>query len=419
MLLNPMYELEALGPCGYPLPFMQAIEARLGQGPVGLMVISIDNLMMIINGYGISVAEQVMGELRGLISARLPGSAYVARVQRDQFAVVMEGDGCAHLPELAQQLQSEIRRYSHASAFGALHFLATIRQLVVMQEVRSSEELLARVLMQFFDTGDLESDTATAQELSREEMGVASYLTQAISENRLRFAFQPIIDSKTGAIAHYEALLRLTTSEGKITSAGALIPVAERMGLIPLIDAQTLRMTVQELRAHPSVVLAFNVSNLTTHDAGWLAQITEYINETPDIGPRMIIELTETAIHRDLKHAAFFCAQLQALGCQIALDDFGSGYTSFRQLKALSMDMVKIDGAFVRDVMDNSDNRFFVKTLLDFTHGFGLKSVAEFVENGETAKLMMEMGVDYLQGYYFGKPVIQRKWLDDGEYARD
>ncbi len=108
-------------------------------------------------------------------------------------------------------------------------------------------------------------------------------------------------------------------------------------------------------------------------------------------------------------------ASLQAQGCQVALDDFGSGYTSFRQLKALSVDMVKIDGAFVKDLVDNADNRFFVKTLLDFTRGFGLKSVAECVENGEIAKMLMELGVDYLQGYYFGKPMNYRKWLKEGE----
>ena len=106
------------------------------------------------------------------------------------------------------------------------------------------------------------------------------------------------------------------------------------------------------------------------------------------------------------------------MGCQVALDDFGSGYTSFRQLKALSVDMVKIDGAFIKDLTDNSDNRFFVKTLLDFTKGFGLQSVAEFVEKGETAKMLMELGVDYMQGYYFGKPENYRSWLNKGEYTK-
>jgi EAL domain-containing protein (putative c-di-GMP-specific phosphodiesterase class I) len=107
---------------------------------------------------------------------------------------------------------------------------------------------------------------------------------------------------------------------------------------------------------------------------------------------------------------------LQAMGCLVALDDFGSGYTSFRQLKAISVDMVKIDGAFVKDIAQSADNQFFVKTLMQFAQGFGLQTVAEFVENGEIAKILMEMGVDYLQGYYLGKPENHRRWLNEGEY---
>ena len=140
---------------------------------------------------------------------------------------------------------------------------------------------------------------------------------------------------------------------------------------------------------------------------------------TAGINPaRLIFEITETAVHGDLKHSARFCAEVQALGCMVALDDFGSGYTSFRQLKTLSIDFVKIDGAFIRDLTDNADSRLFVKTMLDFIRGFGLKSVAEFVENGEIAKMLMELGVDYLQGYYFGKPENHRSWLSEGEYKK-
>ena len=167
------------------------------------------------------------------------------------------------------------------------------------------------------------------------------------------------------------------------------------------------------------VVLAFNVSNLTTENPMWLDAISQALKETPDIAPRLIVEITETAIHRDLRRTAYFVASLQSMGCQVALDDFGSGYTSFRQLKALSVDMVKIDGMFIKDLARNADNRFFVKILLDFAQGFGLSTVAEFVETGEVTKILMEMGIDYMQGYYFGKPANHRAWLNEGEYGNE
>ena len=413
---------ELIGACGYPASFVRLLEDVLakkrGSGSaVGLMLVSIDNLMMIISGYGINVAEQVMVELRALIAAHFPEGTHVSRVQRDQFGVIFEDASSNQAALLSEMLVERIRHFSHASPYGALHFIASTSDAIADSESVGARELIANALMGLMEESDRPTFLKDSSEFSREEMGIANYLSQAVLKKRLRLAYQPVIDSKTGAVAHYEALLRLHNEDGKITSAGALIPVAERMGMIALIDELTLDMVVKELRHDKNIVLALNVSNLTSHDASWLTRISNYLDETPEIGSRLIIELTETAIHRDLKHTAFFCAELQAKGCQIALDDFGSGYTSFRQLKSLSIDMVKIDGAFVRDLTDNADNRFFVKTLLDFTNGFGLKSVAEFVENGETAKMLIELGVDYLQGYYFGQPYNFRKWLNEGEYA--
>jgi EAL domain-containing protein (putative c-di-GMP-specific phosphodiesterase class I) len=195
--------------------------------------------------------------------------------------------------------------------------------------------------------------------------------------------------------------------------------VAEKMGMIDLVDTMVMEMVIDELRRSPNVHLAFNVSNHTTENGVWLDSISQKLKETPDIAPRLSVEITETAVHRDLRRAAYFVASLQAMGCTVALDDFGSGYTSFRQLKALSVDIVKIDGIFIKDIAQSADNQFFVKTLLDFAQAFGLETVAEFVETGEIAKILMEMGVDYLQGYYLGKPQNHRSWLNEGEYRKD
>jgi EAL domain-containing protein (putative c-di-GMP-specific phosphodiesterase class I)/GGDEF domain-containing protein len=413
---------ELLGACGYPARFTEEIarlhsEASTAQQPFGLMLVAINNVAMIISGYGVAVAEQIMVELRTLIAAHLPAGAQVFRVQRDQFGVVACGVAKRDWPALARAIEENIRHYSHASPFGAMHFIASSSYQVTEDASLSAEELLARTMIAMSDPAAPLDALEEHKEFSREEMSVANHLSQALNKKRLRLAYQPVIDSRSGEIGHYEGLLRLKNEDGSITSAGALIPVAERTGLISLLDQFTLETVIAELRQDPHVVLALNVSNVTSREAGWLTAITSAIEQTPEIGPRLIVELTETAIHRDLRHAAVFCAELQSMGCQIALDDFGSGYTSFRQLKSLSIDMVKIDGSFVRDIAENADNRFFVKTMLEFTSGFGLKSVAEFVETGDVAKILMEMGVDYLQGYYFSKPLNYRKWLNEGEYA--
>ena len=412
-----------LGACGYPQSFIDAVarldaEARQKSQPGALVIVSIDNLSMIMSGYSMAVAEAVMDELFAVIATHNPHGS-TARVQRDQFGVLLPGKGESDVARWCEEIEAAIRSYSYESRYGDLHCITTTAYQMVPDKLSSADEILGRAIISLTEGEvDVELKTDISGAESREEMGMANFLGQAVQEGRIKLAYQPVIDSKTGQVVHYEALLRLFSEDGKISSAGTLIPIAERMGFIPMIDKLVLQKIVAELRHDKDVVLALNVSSLTTQDHSYYAELAKAVEETPDIGPRLIVELTETAVHSDLRHLSRFCAEVQALGCLVALDDFGAGYTSFRQLKMLSVDMVKIDGAFIRDLTDNADSRFFVKTLLDFTRGFGLQSVAEFVENGEIAKMLMELGVDMLQGYYFAKPLNYRPWLKEGEYSR-
>jgi EAL domain-containing protein (putative c-di-GMP-specific phosphodiesterase class I)/GGDEF domain-containing protein len=408
-----------LGACGYPKPFLEALSqlnlhTRAEQQQAALVLVAIDNLAMIMSGYSMAVAEVVMAELLQLIQGKVGAGATVSRVQRDQFGILMPTTNDSAAERWCAEIEDNIRSYSYASPYGELHCLISTSYQILPEGVGEPEEILGRALVILNEnTGSGLSHEDISGAEHREEMGLANYLGQAIKEGRLRLAYQPVINAKDGSVAHYEALLRLAGEDGSITSAGALIPVAERMGLIPMIDCIVLEKVVTELRLDTNVHIAVNVSNLTIQDSRWLTLLTDLMMVSPEVAPRLTIEITETAVHGDLKHSARFCAEVQALGCLIALDDFGSGYTSFRQLKTLSIDFVKIDGAFIRDLSDNADSRLFVKILLDFTKGFGLRSVAEFVETGEVAKMLMDLGVDYLQGYYFGKPSNTRPWVKE------
>jgi EAL domain-containing protein (putative c-di-GMP-specific phosphodiesterase class I)/GGDEF domain-containing protein len=406
---------------GYAQDFAVALAATAREGGT-LLLTGIDNIAMLISGHGVAAAEHAMTSLQAIIRAELPKSSRLMRVQRDQYAALLPRMDEAAQEALCTHIDAVIRRFSPQSDSGLLYFMAKSVCVPCDNPSAPPFQYLARAVAGLIDaeeglTGDGEKPDNVSIE-SRRHMEGANMLTLAMEEKRFRLAYQPVIDSKTGRIAHYEALLRLHSHDGKISSAGILIPIAERMGMVHLLDEFTLDRVVQELRYDPQVVLALNVSNETIRTPSWIKRFRHHLKETPEIGPRMICEITETAVHRDLKQSAMFCAEIQETGAEIALDDFGSGYTSFRQLKTLSIDMVKIDGSFVKDLTDNTDNRFFVKTMLDFTQGFGLKSAAEYVENGETAKMLMELGVDLLQGYYFGRPENIRRWLQEGEYSR-
>jgi len=411
---------------GYPPEFLSALDnavsAAISKTSDGaLLVLSIDNLSMILSAHGHTICEDVMLQLGNEIAEIIGITDAIHRIQRDQFGIIVNDTNEEEVRYLAERIISHIQHFSCYAQYGSLHVTSSIASIHFPKQAKTAHDALDKSFIALHEGDGGVSIRSLEREMdlsatSRQEMGLANYLNKAIRENRLQLAYQPIISSKTGEISHYEALLRMRTDDGKITSAGALVPIAERMGLIDLIDDFTLRRVIEELRQDDHVKLAFNISNLTTKNAKWLEDFTYHLQETPHIAPRLIVEITETAAQLDLSHTAYFVAEIQAMGCMVALDDFGSGYTSFRQLKTLSVDMVKIDGAFIKDLVDNADNRFFVKTLLDFTKGFGLESVAEFVENGEIAKILMELGVEYQQGYYFGRPENHRSWLKSGEY---
>ncbi len=411
----------------YPLHFVERLnqsilECAQHRKSGALMIISINNLAMIIGTYGHMDAEKVMFHLCQAIHTQTGTDNIVERINRDQIGIILNGCDKTGIDVCARNIIHLVQDYGVMSTVGALHVTCSIGSVDFPKGAENATDALDKAYIAlrnaYGNTYCNYEDTLEDSMRSRQQMGLANYLRRAISDNRLRLAYQPVIDSVKGDISHYEALLRIISKDGKISSAGSLIPVAERMGLIDIIDQLVFDMVVKELSMSPAVSLAFNVSNMTTNNPQWLKYATGVLREHPSVARRMIVEITETAAQHDLRTTAYFVASLQAQGCKVALDDFGSGYTSFRQLKALDVDMVKIDGVFIKDITENPDNRFFVKTLLDFTHGFGLLSVAEYIEKGDTAKLLMEMGVNLMQGYYFGKPENYRSWIKDGEYRK-
>lgn len=411
----------------YPGAFMMKLESVItalkASGSEGsLMLVSIDNLAMMVSGHGFERSENLMVDIQSVIRAQLTENDYVERIQRDQFGIIIAESSEEQARYLSERCAAALNEISFASKESALHIMSSFISVALPAEGADAQEAMDQAFIGLHDTaaGSIFHSYHQDEQLAmnaRQQMGLANHLNKAIKEDRLRMAYQPVICSKTGNISHYEALLRLFSKEGQISSAGALIPIAETMGMIDVIDHNTLKMVVEELRHSKDIVLAFNVSTVTTRNEEWLAHFRALLNETPEIAPRMVVEITETAIENDVARTQRFIESIQTYGAKVALDDFGSGYTSFRQLKQLSIDMVKIDGSFIKDLVENTDNQLFVRTLLDFSNSFGLTSVAEFVENGEIAKMLMELGVEYMQGYYFGRPENHRSWLDEGEYS--
>jgi EAL domain-containing protein (putative c-di-GMP-specific phosphodiesterase class I) len=192
---------------------------------------------------------------------------------------------------------------------------------------------------------------------------------------------------------------------GEVVSAGQFIEAAEQLGLSRLIDKRTLEMAMVLLRKYPDLTLSVNVSSLTANEPDWLATLHRLIADDTTLTSRLIVEITETSVIIDLDMMKAFVDTLRELGCRIAIDDFGAGYTSFKNLKALKVDIVKIDGAFVKDLMVEKADQAFIHTMVDLARNFGLETVAEWVGDEASVQFLTEAGIDYLQGFHFGQPI--------------
>ena len=195
-------------------------------------------------------------------------------------------------------------------------------------------------------------------------------------------------------------------SDGVIISTSDLITAAEEYKYIAIIDEFVLDMAIEKLKSDANISLSVNFSRSLINNKYLIKKIESYFSdENKDVAPRFIIELTETLFDNELNTAKIFIQNMQNLGIRVALDDFGKGYTSFHQIKSFNFDIIKIDGAFIKDAIENIDNRIFIEAIVKIAQEIGALTIAEFVENGYTAKYLMDIGIDYMQGHYLSVPL--------------
>ncbi|HCR85056.1 MAG TPA: hypothetical protein DIV86_00080 [Alphaproteobacteria bacterium] len=381
-----------------------------------LLVVSIDNLPMIASWHGDGTSEKIVLDLCDKINSILPEESVIRRVNIEQIAIIVENPVSNEIDALVNQISRIIYLYKNPDINEPVHLRLSIGSVYFPLGIKDEFDCISKANLAlanvknkehcfYCDYEDAKRDHIDAQN----EMIQLHYLQQAYNEKRLVLAYQPIISAKNGEVLEYETLLRIKEPNGRYDSAGRFIPIAEKMGTVEAIDELVLQLVVEQIKNSSDVRLAINVSNLTTINDNWHKFCSSLLKDEA-VARRVSIEITETAAQKDLRKTAYFTASMQALGCSVALDDFGVGFTSFRQLRSLSVDYVKIDGSYILGLEDNKENLIFIKSLIDFNKSYGLKTVAECVENGEVAKKLIELGVDYMQGYYFGKPEVGKPW---------
>ena len=394
-------------------------KSKADQRPCAYVVAAIDSLAVINETYGFDVADEVIVSTGQRLVQSLRAGDVIGRSAGNKFGVILSECGEREIALIAERLQASVRSTVIETSAGPVAATISIGAVWLPESASTSQEAMLRAeeaLERAKSSGRngfaVSAKSARRESSRRRLMTIADDVMSALDEHRLIFAYQPIISAKTRLPEHHECLLRMTRKDGTIAAAGEFVPAAETLGMVRLIDRRALEMAVARLYEYPDIKLSINVSGTAASDSAWLHSFITYVQEHRDIAERMMVELTETAALHAFEDNARFITRLRDMGCRVAIDDFGAGYTSFRNLHMVRFDMVKIDGAYVKNLSQSPDNQLFVRTLVELAKNFQLETVAEWVGSEEDAQLLTGFGVDYFQGYYFGEPLIAPDWIN-------
>ncbi|HEY5598806.1 MAG TPA: EAL domain-containing protein, partial [Kiloniellales bacterium] len=395
-----------------------ALAYSLRYGPSGaFLAIGIDQLNRINTAYGSGAGDRVLIEVAQRLDQCLRTTDVIGRLGSDRFGVALAFCSRDDAAIIGERIVQAMRQGPVTVDGNSVHVTVSIGLVHFPDQARTSFDVIVKAEAALLKAKAAGRDCVHAYEMTEQQrlghranMELGEQVTAALKEDRLVFAYQPVVDAKTHEVRYHECLLRMLTPDGDIVNAAKFVPVVERLGLMRALDRRTLDLVIRDLETHPDVTLAFNISGVTAADRGWLRALIAHLKDRRELAGRMIVEITETAALFDIDDSARFVSVLRDLGCEVALDDFGAGYTTFHHLKALTVDVVKIDGSFVRNLAQSTENQLFIRNLLGLARAFNLVAVAECVETNEEAAILTSAGVNLLQGYFFGKPELNPVW---------
>ena len=383
------------------------------QGSFAVLLVGIRHLTRINRVYGYDVADELIAGLAARLRLNLRATDKIGRYAGNKFALVLDSCDAEQMMAAANRVRQMVDAEPIATSAGPLPVAVLTGAILAPRHARKTQTLLQHAEEALEAARDepvrrimMYQPSLTRDDARMRALKMADEVVSALNERRIALAYQPIVDARTGEPVFQEALMRLCSADGRMIAPCHILPMAEKAGLIGLIDHRVLELALARMGAQPQLRLALNVSGSTMLDAEWPSRLKAVLAMHPGTAERLVIEITETAVIDDIAATGRAIAAIKALGAKVAMDDFGAGHTSFRNLRQLDIDILKIDGAFMQNLARSPDDRFFVRTLVDLARHLGIPTVAEWVEDEETARILAEWGVDYLQGHYFGKAEI-------------
>ncbi|MGB5636202.1 MAG: EAL domain-containing protein, partial [Waterburya sp.] len=382
-----------------------------------LCYLDLDRFKIVNDTAGHLVGDRLLSELAQLLQSMIRKEDTLGRLGGDEFGLLLEGCSIIEAEQICEQLIVAINNYRLTWKTVEFDVGVSIGLVGIRDSSKDAAELLSRADLACYQAKNLGrgrvyivENNDQEVELQQTQMGHIANVSQAIKENRFYLVKQlikPMIDDGEQR-QHYELLLRLKDPSGNLIAPEEFIPVAERYGVITIVDRWVLKATLNcygKYFAAGQDLVSINLSGASINDERFTNFAINLIKKSQVPGNCLCFEITETAAIGQISYAQKFMAAMKDLGVKFALDDFGSGLSSFSYLKNLPIDYLKIDGSLVKAIPNEECDRAIVHSINEVAHLMGIKTIAEFVENEQILEHIGQISIDYAQGYVTGRPI--------------
>ncbi|MBT8143479.1 MAG: EAL domain-containing protein [Gammaproteobacteria bacterium] len=384
-----------------------------------LCYLDLDQFKVINDTCGHEAGDELLRRLGELLPGCLRDNDTLARLGGDEFGVLFQDATLTHAQVMADRLREAIEKFRFPWLNKVFSIGVSIGLVCIDTSSKGVSQILSAADTACFAAKDLGRNRIHVHhhedgEIARRhgEMEWVTQIQAALDHGRLQLHLQEIQGLSAAASdggRHYEVLLRMEDEDGSLISPEHFLPAAENYHLSTRIDNWVVgrafdHLTETEVHRDDGQLCCINLSGHTMTDAGFLQSVVTRLRTAPHAASSICFEITETAVIANLGLATHFITSLKKLGCRFALDDFGSGLSSFAYLKNLPVDLLKIDGMFVRNITRDPIDLAFVRSINEIGHVMGKLTVAEFVEDSNTLQILRQLGVDYAQGFHISRP---------------